>query len=200
MSEQGFQGESLSDKLFDNDPEERLKLTNTKRYQSEYQVYSSQANRMGSINDSFTNRKNEFDDEIFKNHQSVEYIDMRSSASSNLDEDSMYNVSPRVKILDENNNKTKEDGTLDSNHGSFLVRPENSRQIPNSKSSSLVSSSKTSVGFLKDFYFQLVELIKYRSNERLKQELKNNDDVYGPVDMSKKILLHYACEFNSLDV
>jgi palmitoyltransferase ZDHHC13/17 len=202
MSEQGFQGESLNDKLFDNnDPEERLKLTNTKRHQSEYQLFSSQANKMGSINDSFINRKSEFEDEIFKNHQSVEYVDMRSSASSNLDEDSIYNISPRVKVMDDVNcNKNKENGTSDSNHGSFLVRPENSRQIPNSKSSSLVSSSKTSVGFLKDSYFQLVELIKYRSNQRLKQELMHNDDVYGPVDMSKKILLHYACEFNSLDV
>src|SRR5690606_1681568 len=31
-------------------------------------------------------------------------------------------------------------------------------------------------------------------------ELRNNDDVYGNVDMSNKILLHYACEFNSLEI
>jgi len=115
------------------------------------------------------------------------------------DEESIFSSTPRIKRSEDENQY------LNSSHNShgqtFQFLPENSRQLPNEKSNSLdASSSKTSVGFLNDFSFQMVELIKYRNKEKLEEELMENDDVYGPVDISKKNILHYACEFNSLEI
>eukprot|EP00344_Euplotes_crassus_P001702 CAMPEP_0197000008 /NCGR_PEP_ID=MMETSP1380-20130617/5064_1 /TAXON_ID=5936 /ORGANISM="Euplotes crassus, Strain CT5" /LENGTH=87 /DNA_ID=CAMNT_0042417151 /DNA_START=271 /DNA_END=534 /DNA_ORIENTATION=+ len=79
-----------------------------------------------------------------------------------------------------------------SNDQTLNFRPENSRQLPQEKSSSLTSSSKTSLGFLNDFYSNVVDLIKYRNLDKLEAQLEQNDDVFGPIDITKKTILHYA--------
>jgi len=95
-------------------------------------------------------------------------------------------------------NNEESSGTLDRNDQTLNYQPENSKQLPQEKSSSILSS-KTSVGFLNEFYSQIVDHIKYRNLDKLKQELLNNDDIFGPLDISKKNILHYAWEFNSLE-
>jgi hypothetical protein len=208
MSEQNYKTIEKSKRLIDSEDEEsRVLLKNSKRYQSEYHNLVNIENRMPSINESFENggdtlqAENDFDRFIPSRE-----LDNRTSKTSQLEDeqDSMYSSSPRVKF-----EETKEDNhdqnnspsdTPESSHESFLIHPDASKNLPEGKSSSLISSSKTSVGFLKELYFQLVELIKYRSIDKLRQELLNNDDVYGPIDMTNKILLHYACEFNSIEI
>lgn len=208
MSEKNFKRMEKSKRLMDSEDEEsRELLKNSKRYQSEYQHHVDIENRMPSINESFENGDDTLQAENnFKQFIPHHEIDNRTSKTSQLeeDEDSVYSSSPRIKFeetkedkLDQNNRPSD---TPESSHESFLIQPDASKNLPEGKSSSLISSSKTSVGFLKEFYFQLVELIKYRSFDKLRQELLNNDDVYGPIDMTNKILLHYACEFNSIDI
>lgn len=208
MSEQGYKrkGNGISPlATFEEDEESRRLLSESKKYMSERQEYIYLREKMPSINESFNNRGESWSgDEVLKEQHAEDVIEYRSSKTSDLEGDDIYNSSPRIKTDGSKEikfgHRDNDDGTLSSNHGSFLIRPEHSRNLPQEKSSSLISSSRTSVGFLKDFYFQLVELIKYRNLEKLKHELTENDDVYEPVDMTKKILLHYACEFNSLEI
>ena len=113
-------------------------------------------------------------------------------------------MTPRIfseewKYIEKEDSKSIRD-TPESEQDAFVVRPDEDIELQNNKSSSIISTSKSSVGFIKDFY-RLVELIKYRTLDKLREELmKADSDVYGPIDMAKKTLLHYAWEFNSIDV
>ena len=141
---------------------------------------------IGSINDS--------DDHIegIRNFRDIGSKEMRASFKSEDDnEDSIYSSTPRIKDSSSEDNQPL-NSIHNSNGQAFQLVPENSRQLPHERTSSIESSSKTSVGFLNDFYFHMVELIKYRNVDKLKQELLNNDDVYGPIDLSQKVILHYA--------
>ncbi|CAI2360459.1 unnamed protein product [Moneuplotes crassus] len=107
---------------------------------------------------------------------------------------------PRIRRVDAESSTMKSAEGAASNDQTLNFRPENSRQLPQEKSSSLTSSSKTSLGFLNDFYSNVVDLIKYRNLDKLEAQLEQNDDVFGPIDITKKTILHYACEFNSLEI
>ena len=103
------------------------------------------------------------------------------------------------KYIEREESKAMND-TPESEQDAFVIRPDEDRGLDNNKSSSIISTSKSSVGFIKDFY-RIVELIKYRSLDKLREELlKADSEVYGAIDMGKKTLLHYAWEFNSIDV
>lgn len=119
-------------------------------------------------------------------------------------DNSIKSRSPRESLAEIAYKKKENSKTLKSsseaNNPGFVVHSEILYNVTSHQSSSIISSSKSSVGFLKDFY-QFVELIKFRSTQKLKEELINaSTDVYGPIDMTKKTLLHYACEFNSIEI
>lgn len=167
----------------------------------------SNIERIGSINQSLhrDNASDDADEEQIKINKNLLDLenDLRSSVTSDLD-GSFYSMNSK-EMLDHCRYYEKEESkemkeTPESEQEAFVIRPDDDRQFDNKNSSSIISTSKSSVGFIKDYY-RIVELIKYRNLDKLKDELlKADSDVYGPIDMGKKTLLHYGWEFNSIDV
>lgn len=174
MSDQGTTLQESNRKLleFDEDDPARARFTDAKRYQSDVNNFVALHDKIPSINESFHVRGQSDDFDYEEEKDQMRYLEPqnRSSRVSQLsdEEDSLYRSSPRVNVGNTTDfevmNDKQHPETLDSGHEAFNMQPENSKHLPNARSSSsLVSSSKTSVGFLKDFYYQLVELIKYRN-------------------------------------
>mmetsp|Transcript_41628 Transcript_41628/g.48053 ORF Transcript_41628/g.48053 Transcript_41628/m.48053 type:complete len:133 (-) Transcript_41628:197-595(-) len=109
-----------------------------------------------------------------------------SVPSSHINSSSYSSASKNMVKKVRNREESKElTETSDSEQQVYLRRGSDSFVAPKKNSSSVMSSSKESVGFLKDFN-RIVELIKYKSLEKLRDELmKADDDIYGPIDMAK---------------
>jgi len=205
MSEKGAKTLTTVSKMFDIEEDNHHNQNTKVRPQSDYKNFFGGESRLQSINDSDGDKsRSKSGEDVIKEFDPEQNKHRSSVNSENEGENDLYDTSPRIRFEDTKMDsiyqpKEKQTDTPDSSHES-LVRPNASRNLPEGKSSSLVSSSKSSVGFLTELYYQIVELIKYRSVDRLRQELYKNDNIYGPIDMTSKILLHYACEFNSIEI
>lgn len=191
-----------SARLLGSQKEENKYFSKSHRQINEFHnKLSNKLPKISSINDSFKEIDSQANASVEESFNQVEG-DKRNfsgySFTENGDED-FDDSEPRLGMgsQDSGISKSRESNSNDQTLSSEM---ENSKHLPNEKTSSSNSSSKTTLGFLNEFCSNVVDLIKYRNMDKLEQQLMKHDDVYGPLDSTKKTILHYACEFNSLDI